>query len=124
MKIKSTMIDVLYFILSSMITFIFLLSRTNGEIRGYVILFEIVGFLTFRAIFSKYIIVLITGFFCLVNRCFTAFEKHTTYIFRKIFEKAFKMNKITVYFIKKLLKNAKEVLYNKLVKICKKGVNL
>lgn len=45
--------DIIYFFIISIITFLFLLSLTNGEIRGFVIFGIIIGFLVFYLTFSK-----------------------------------------------------------------------
>ena len=45
--------DIVYFFVISVITFVFLLSLTNGEIRGFVIFGILIGFLVFYFTFSK-----------------------------------------------------------------------
>lgn len=48
-----TLGDILLWIVFAFLTFIFLIARTNGEIRGYVIFGEFVGFMFCRATISK-----------------------------------------------------------------------
>lgn len=40
--------DLIFWIISAFITYIFLLSRTNGQIRGYVLMAQMFGFILFR----------------------------------------------------------------------------
>lgn len=47
--------DILYFILSSLITFIFILTFNNGEFRLYVILGECIGWIIYYASLGEWI---------------------------------------------------------------------
>ena len=45
--------DILFFIIAALIEFCFLLSRSNGEIRGFILAAEVIGFIFCRFTFSK-----------------------------------------------------------------------
>ena len=45
--------DILFFALTAFITFCFLLVRSNGEIRGYVLIGELIGFWVFKKLFYR-----------------------------------------------------------------------
>ncbi len=106
--------DVLFWIVTAFVTFIFLIARTNGEIRGFVLLGELFGFIVFRLTFSR-----------LILKIFLFIAKIAVFLFGKInniivmlyvvFENTSK--KLMLYFstafksVKKVLKNRGEVLY-------------
>lgn len=52
--------DILYCVTAAFATFLFLLSRTNGEIRGYVLVTALVGFIITRLTLSKLTFFLLT----------------------------------------------------------------
>lgn len=57
--------DMFFWIVSAFVTFIFLLSRTNGEIRGYVLISILLGFTLWRITLSRplfYAFVTVIGF--------------------------------------------------------------
>ena len=54
--------DVLFFILISPVEFLFLLSRSLGEIRGFILLAELFGFFCFKYTFSKIFLKLLMFF--------------------------------------------------------------
>ena len=106
--------DIFFWVVSAFATFIFLISRTNGEIRGYVIVAETIGFLIFRISISKlWFYGLVVCFraihkiksmiICACNKFYVKFEK----LILKICNIVFNFLKT----IKKLLKNAVELLY-------------
>ena len=104
--------DIFFWIVSAFVTFIFLLSRTNGEIRGYVLISMLLGFTLWRITLSKplfYLFVTVIGFLRhtlnktidLINRCtdklavlLTVFTGKIIKILKSLYEK-----------LKKLLKN-------------------
>ncbi len=112
--------DFLFWIINALLTFIFLISRTNGEIRGYVLVAQLLGFVLFRLTLSKltfpafnFIIGLtvkivsraswLTVVFC--DKIEELLSSTTAFIV-KIFKKGVKM-------VKKLLKNGSALLYTK-----------
>lgn len=60
--------DIIFWVLSAFITFIFYISRTNGEIRGYVLIGEILGFVLFRISISKILFYILSNAFVFVNK--------------------------------------------------------
>lgn len=103
--------DILYFAVCAPVIFCFLLATTNGEIRFFVFLGIILGFITVRLTISKaivkalaFLIELIIKFYSLIRKGFEVFCKFISRIYasflklyNKIFEKAQKV-------VKKLLK--------------------
>ena len=55
--------DIIYFILISPITSIFLLATTNGELRFYIIIGIIFGFLSFKLTVSKFFVFILEYIF-------------------------------------------------------------
>ena len=101
--------DVFYFFVCSVITFIFLLATTNGEIRGFVIcgilLGYVIGFLTFSKMFLKilkFIILKMYSIFRFLNS-----------IFNKFLNKVNKFLKNMLNSCKKGLKKVKGMLYTR-----------
>lgn len=70
--------DIIFWVFSAFVTFIFLMARTNGEIRGYVILGALVGFMLFRISLSRFLLIVLN----LLFRCFVKFKN---IIFKKIY---------------------------------------
>lgn len=60
--------DILFFVLLALIEFCFLLSRTAGEIRGFVLATELVGFFLCRYTLSKIYLKVLKLFLGLLNR--------------------------------------------------------
>lgn len=90
--------DVIYFFLISLVTFLFLLAFSRGEIRAYVLLPIFLGFVVWSLLISKYI--------C---RFFVKIISFIFEIFRKIklfFEKYLARISGTV---KKIVENAKKI---------------
>lgn len=110
--------DFLFWVVSAFLTFIFLIARTNGEVRGYVLISQLLGFVLCRLTLSKLsfpILKLAFGFvsdllkktsdgiiaFCVVLE---QLLQHITKFMQKIL-------KSVAQTLKKLLKNARKVLY-------------
>lgn len=112
--------DIIYCITSAFITFLFLLARTNGEIRGYVLTSALIGFVITRLTLSRVTVFLLTKLIVSVTRiqrflscnimlflfnfgrCIVRFCK----FFQKNMSSALK-------YVKKLLKSAIQLLYTK-----------
>ena len=112
------MADFLFWVLSAFATFLFLTARTYGEIRGYVLIGELFGFLLARFTvskltlpFFKFIFVYIKRFFILFDKLLSAVYSKIDRLFSKIGAFAVKIFNIAVKSIKKLLKNVCKVLY-------------
>ena len=67
--------DILFSILSAVITFLFLLVFTNGELRGFILFFEMLGFifsrLTLSRLFLKFLILIFSFFKRLLSKMST-----------------------------------------------------
>ncbi len=105
--------DIVYFLIISFTTFIFLLSLTNGEIRGYILFGMVIGFCGFYLTVSKYFLPLCKKIIWFVNWCFKKINNVLNWLFSKIESFILKFYKITVTFFKKLLKKIKGLLYTK-----------
>lgn len=109
-----TITDILIWILYAFGTFIFLISRTNGEIRGYVLIGEALGFILFRISFSKlffpffsFIFIRISDISRIIMGCINSFYIKFEAFLLKLWQGVFKIFKSA----KKLLKNALKLLY-------------
>lgn len=110
--------DIIFWIICAFLTFIFLISRTNGEIRGYVLCGELLGFAAVRVTASKII-------YWLLSRLFTLVVKLKKYAYNKIntlmtvlwnvlsnnMKLFLHKFKTVLKRVKKLLKNKGELLY-------------
>ena len=114
--------DIVFWIISSIAVFMFLLARTNGELRGYVFLSITVGFLTFKFTLSKLTMkilnFIVLGYYKLIGYIFqffiVLFDK-TVLLFKRIwylFKKSTKSGK-------KLLKKGYKLLYTMLCRMVK-----
>ena len=105
--------DIIYFFTISVITFIFLLSLTNGEIRGFVIIGILIGFLAFYLTFSK----IMLKFSSKILRYLVSLFKNVNSILNVAFCKAdiflSKIFKNIQNTYKKGLKKVKGLLYTK-----------
>lgn len=59
--------DILYCVAAAFVTFLFLLSRTNGEIRGYVLASALIGFIITRLTLSRVTLFLFTKTLMLIT---------------------------------------------------------
>lgn len=96
--------DIIYFIIISPITFLYLLAATNGELRFYIFLGIFLGFLLFFYTVSQLWVAILkvcfSAIFGIFNKIFTlqnAFFSKTNRFLEKYFKK-------TVNFFKKALK--------------------
>ena len=87
--------DIIYFLIISPVTFIFLLATTNGEVRFYIIFGIGIGFLISRATVSKILL--------LVSGLIISFLKKIFSTVRTVFSKTFR-------FIEAFLKKAENSL--------------
>ncbi len=83
--------DIVYFIICAPLTFCFLLSVTNGEIRGYVFISAVLGFALTRLTLSRTIVKVLTAFFILLlkiskasNRLIDKISKLILKLFKRI----------------------------------------
>ena len=93
--------DIIFSFVAAIITFLFLLSTTNGEIRGYVLFLEALGFLIFRFTLSKFllkILIKLSGLFL----------RAVNYVSEFLFKSSLKIEKYSkafFVFLKKTFKN-------------------
>lgn len=109
--------DLICWIIYGFITFIFLIARTNGEIRGFVLLGELIGFVLFRVSISKYIVGILGWLFIKL----AYIKQKIDGLFYLYFDKSEKGVLKTIKYvpkifksIKKFLKSRLKLLYNKL----------
>ncbi len=110
--------DVFLWVFYAVITFIFLMSRTNGEIRGYILLGELLGFVAFRISLSRLIFPIMS--FAIIktsaiskkvrNMINNIYVRIEALIF-EIWQQVCKKIKMAVKTAKKLLKNGHKLLY-------------
>ncbi len=111
-----TIVDILLWICYAFATFIFMIARTKGEIRGYVIFGEFLGFILFRISISKLLMPFFSFIFLKMAKIYFFIRKLLLNIYIKVESIALK---IAIYIfkilksIKKLLKNAFILLYTK-----------
>ncbi|MBQ6713923.1 MAG: hypothetical protein IJN15_00055 [Clostridia bacterium] len=112
--------DLVFWIVSGFITFLFLIARTNGAPRGYVFLTALMGFIIFRATLSRFwigilvfLIKNIVGFLRFIYTWFYRFWDKTTYLLHKLLLKIIKRGKRWLQKLKKLLKYRYNMLYTK-----------
>lgn len=124
MKLKFICIfisDVLYFIISAFLTFLILLALTNGEIRAFILIGELLGFILCRISISKisYLIfsLIIKAIYKVkktIYNCFYGAYDIVIDFFILLFNKIYIFLKIALKNIKKLLKYLYGMLYTKL----------
>ncbi len=112
--------DILYWIVIAFLTFIFLLARTNGEIRGYVLFCALGGFVIFRFTVSKLLFKLFVLIVCgmvkavrLIHSVFYSIYDRFSNQINKVFTKFAKTCKRGLKKLKKLLKYRYSMLYTK-----------
>ncbi len=119
--------DILLWILYAFITFIFLIARTNGEMRGYVILGEFIGFVLFHISLSKLLFPLFSFVFEKVTAANRIICKSLYSVYMRIESFVLKMFMCIVKIfksVKKVLKNALGLLYtNKNITNMEKTLN-
>ncbi len=108
-------VDVLYFIVLAVITYLFLLLRCLGNIRIFVFIGEAIGFMVFRKYLSNYLLKFAELILKIINKIYIAIKIPLCSIFGlfyKLFGKILKIIKNIAKWIKKHLKPICEVLYN------------
>lgn len=105
--------DIIFSLLSAFITFVFLLSVTNGELRGFVFISIAFGFLISRFTISRawvWLLKMIIGF---IKSGFYAVSKAFYAGFDTVERNIIIFSKKSVKDLKKLLKNMRKLLYTK-----------
>lgn len=98
--------DIIYFAIISPLTFCFLLSVTNGEIRGYVFILASLGFFITRLTFSRIWLPVIN----IVLKIFLKFYRFLRINFDKLYKLIFSLSLTFVKFWQKIQKELKNVL--------------
>lgn len=105
--------DIIYSVIAAFATFLFLLSVTNGEMRGYVIVGILAGFILSRVTLSRILCKFLKIIYGGIKRLFGAVSKGFYLSFDLLTEKMLKIFKKTLKSVKKLLKTSKDLLYTK-----------
>ncbi len=100
--------DILLWIFYAFATFIFLMATTNGEIRGYILFGELIGFVLFRLSFSK----LLFPFFRFVFLKIYAVKVKISSFADKIYVKIERFFSKTIKYVCKFIKRIKKGLKN------------
>ncbi len=119
--------DILLWVIYAFVTFIFLISRTNGEIRGYVLVGEALGFGMFRVSLSRLLFPVFKFIFLTASKINKIISGFLSDFYIKFESLIFKMGK-SIFKIsksaKKLLKNVCRLLYtNKNIDSMEKALN-
>lgn len=103
--------DIIYFCIISVLSFIYFLSVTNGEIRGFVLLGILLGFLGLYFTLSRYISSALFVVIYWLIKLILSFKRAFYLLFSKIDTILTKFLKNTLVFLKKGLKKCGVLLY-------------
>lgn len=103
--------DVLMWVLCAFATFIFLISQTNGEIRSYVLFGEMLGFICWRIVFSKFVVRFFVFIFTRIRITCNYGRKIFYLFFEKLEHFILKFFRKATYFLISALKTAKKLLH-------------
>lgn len=104
--------DILFFIIISVFTFIYYMSVTDGEIRYYILLGLLLGFIVFRLTISKLLIYILTNILKFLILIFERFNKGIIAFSELIFSFLSDFLKKVKYFLKKIKISSKKHLKN------------
>ncbi len=96
--------DVVFFAFAGFLTFCFLLITTNGELRAFVLVGELIGFLLFKVLFSRVLCFLLELILGGIRKGVLCFFGALSRFSRKISEKSRKILKKLASLDKKVLK--------------------
>ncbi len=112
--------DIIFFTISAILCFCFLLAVTNGEIRGYILLAMLIGFFIFRLTVSKFWLFAVRKLFWFLFYILRAFRRVFYKCVNYFYVFFCKILKIMDIFLQKVkiackkdLKKLKCLLYNK-----------
>ena len=112
--------DIVFWLVSAVAVFLFLIAVTNGEIRGYVILFCIAGFLLYRITIGKAVFFLLckllffgAGIRRGISKILAGFSSLIVKITGFFLCKTAKIAQVVSHTAKKLLKSVYNMLYTK-----------
>ena len=96
--------DILFWLISAFLIFTFCVIFSNGQIRGFIVLGTLLGFVIYRLTLSKLIFLLVNPLKKLVkklnNRYYKLIEKANDFILKQVF-KAKKIIKVNFFFKKR-----------------------
>ena len=107
--------DVVFIVFCTISSFLLFVAVNNGHIRFYLILAEILGFLSFSLFFSDMLFSAAKGFVAILLRILNPLLKPFKFIFRKMHDVNKKILKNVENYknkLKNLLKHGYKVLYN------------
>lgn len=120
--------DVLFSLAAGFFTFLFALSQLDGNIRGYALFGELLGFLIYSVTFGVFFSKLSDRLVRMLSRVLHILSKPFLYLygkacrfFRKNVQKVRKKASFSVKKSKFHLKNIKEMLYNQSVRVSSDG---
>lgn len=120
--LKTFFADILFWVLSAVSFFCFLLATVNGEVRGYLLLGLSLGFFSFYFLFSKYIRKIFIFFFKKIRKIIIVINSFLRKTILKVslnlikfFGKISQILKKALKRVKKLLKKGIALLYTKRV---------
>lgn len=112
--------DILFWIFSAFLVFIFLIARTNGEVRGYVLFSCLIGFVIFRLTLSKLSFAVFKYILGILSLILNKISVFSAYLIGKSEEILSKASQIAVKnfksigkIVKKVLKSVRVMLYTK-----------
>ena len=109
--------DIAYFTVLGFAEFCFFLATTNGEIRGFVFIGNIIGFAFCRFLLSGVFLRIVGFIYRIVEFVAGAFNRFIfapiTVVFKKFYYCIIKLCKKSLFFMKKGLKKPKRLVYTK-----------
>ena len=107
-----TVVDFLLWIFYAFVTFIFLIARTDGEIRGYVLIGEMLGFIILRISLSHLLYLALSFVFIKISNIKQMGSKFIKTFYSKIEKTIVKLCLSFFKKCKKTLENARKLLYS------------
>jgi len=104
--------DMIYFSVSAGIVFCFLLIRCHGELRYYVLLGTLIGWLFFRFTVSRWVLAITTKVIRFIGRIIVALFSPLNRFFAVIFQKIHLLTRKAANYIKNIYKRKKKPLEN------------
>lgn len=103
--------DILFFLFVGFTTYCFLFVRVNGEIRGFVILGEGLGFWCFKTAFSKFLIKTVSIIYSFIKRIIYITSSKIKELINKTYRFFSKLLEKVKYLFKKRLKTEEDIVY-------------
>ncbi len=101
-------IDLLFWVLASFLTFCFLIIRCQGTVRGYVLFGALIGFIAVRLTISKIFLIVFEKFYCFSRKIINLF----VLLFKFLVSPLCKIVKKIQILTKKVLQDKVILLYN------------